>query len=465
MQEKPISSSDPDPYKLHAEQVLEPPRTILKSIRHLGPGLIIAANIVGVGELIATPTLGAQVGFAALWLIIVSCLIKVVIQGELGRYTLSTGETTMQALNKIPGPRLYGFAWPIWCWIIMIMLVFLQIGAMIGGIGQALNILFLKINPSLNISVRVWSIIITLLGISLLVRGTYKFIVRFMTIMVATFSIFTLFCAVIINWTPYTITAADIIEGFKFHIPKGGMITAMAVFGIVGVGATELIMYPYWCLEKGYARYTGKAEDTKKWASYARGWIRVMHIDILLSMVIYTLATTAFFILGASVLYQMGVVPKGFEMVEILSNMYTSTLGVWALIIFLVGAFFIFFSTFIAAIAVHSRTFTDLFEMLGWIKIDSYKQRMKYVGRFCILIALICFTQYSFIGQPVLMVIIGGTAQTIMLPVIAFSTIYLRYKYTNKNILPTKKTDILLWICSGVIFCFAVYNLIHRLIG
>ena len=30
---------------------------------------------------------------------------------------------------------------------------------------------------------------------------------------------------------------------------------AFAAFGIIGVGASELIYYPYWCLEKGYASF------------------------------------------------------------------------------------------------------------------------------------------------------------------------------------------------------------------
>ncbi|HEY0550937.1 MAG TPA: hypothetical protein VGF13_15135 [Verrucomicrobiae bacterium] len=45
-------------------------------------------------------------GFTALWLIVISCLIKVVVQEELGRYTIVTGETTFEALNTIPGPKL-----------------------------------------------------------------------------------------------------------------------------------------------------------------------------------------------------------------------------------------------------------------------------------------------------------------------------------------------------------------------
>jgi hypothetical protein len=50
-------------------------------------------------------------------------------------------------------------------------------------------------------------------------------------------------------------------------------------FGITGVGASELFAYPYWCLEKGYARYTGPRTADPEWAARARGWMRVLYLD------------------------------------------------------------------------------------------------------------------------------------------------------------------------------------------
>ena len=78
----------------------------------------------------------------------------------------------------------------------------------------------------------------------------------------------------------------------------------MAAFGIIGVGADELIAYPYWCLEKGYARFTGPRSEDRPWVQRAHGWIRVMTYDACLSMVIYTTATVAFYLLGATVLHR-----------------------------------------------------------------------------------------------------------------------------------------------------------------
>ena len=53
-------------------------------------------------------------------------------------------------------------------------------------------------------------------------------------------------------------------EGLQLRLPAEGLVTAVAVFGITGVGATELFMYPYWCVEKGYARFTGPATADRR---------------------------------------------------------------------------------------------------------------------------------------------------------------------------------------------------------
>ena len=85
-----------DPYALRAEEVEEPPPTALTAVSRLGPGLVLAASIVGSGELIATTTLGAQAGYVALWVILLSCAVKPAVQAELGRYTVATGETGLE---------------------------------------------------------------------------------------------------------------------------------------------------------------------------------------------------------------------------------------------------------------------------------------------------------------------------------------------------------------------------------
>ena len=127
-----------NPYQLRPEDIEDPPRTYVSIFRRIGPGLILASGIVGSGELIATTVLGAEAGYTLLWLIILSCFIKVVVQNELGRYAIGTGETTLEAFDRAPGPRLRA-SWLVWAWFLMVMFTLLQVGGMLGGVSEVLK--------------------------------------------------------------------------------------------------------------------------------------------------------------------------------------------------------------------------------------------------------------------------------------------------------------------------------------
>ena len=110
-------------------------------LRRLGPGLIIAGSIVGSGELIATTKTGAEAGFWLLWLIFVGCVIKMFAQVEFGRFSIVTGQSTMDGLSQVPGPRVAGRGnWIVWYWFLMFVASISQLGGIIGAVGQAVAI-------------------------------------------------------------------------------------------------------------------------------------------------------------------------------------------------------------------------------------------------------------------------------------------------------------------------------------
>src|SRR3954454_13317243 len=109
-----------DPHASPRDDIREPPRSLGKAIGQIGPGLILAGSIVGTGELIATTGLGAKHGYVLLWLILLSCVIKVFVQTELGRYAITHGKTTLAAFDTLPGPRL-GTSWIGWLWLLMML--------------------------------------------------------------------------------------------------------------------------------------------------------------------------------------------------------------------------------------------------------------------------------------------------------------------------------------------------------
>ena len=105
-----------------------------------------------------------------------------------------------------------------------------------------------------------------------------------------------------------------------------------------------------------------------------------MKKDVWLCMIIYTLATLAFFFLGAAVLNVKGQIPEGFSAIKILSGMYTETLGGWAFYLFGVGAFVVLFSTYFVTIVGHSRMLADAFSVIGFVRYEKPRDRQRAVS-------------------------------------------------------------------------------------
>ncbi len=439
-----------DPYSYHTADVSEPPRTLWQIFRRIGPGMILAASIVGSGELIATTTLGAEVGYAALWVILLSCALKPAIQAEIGRHSIATGATGLEGFNHVPGPR-WKVNWIVWGWVLMIMMTRFQVGAMYGGVAQALHQIF----PA--VPVTAWVLGLLALTLALLLGGGYERIEKLALVKVVLFTMLTVLCAILLTRRPEDFSWAELADGLKFQMPAGGLASAVAVFGITGVGASELFMYPYWCVEKGYARFTGKREPTPAWRARALGWIKVMHVDILASMVIYTFATIAFYLLGAGILHKRGLVPNATEMIPRLSNMYTETLGPWAVYLFYPGAMVTLYGTIFAATAAESRVGADLCRLLGLFRADDYAARVRYRRRLVWALTVVGAGLFLIFKSPVTMVKVGGVAQALMLPVIAIGALYMRYRRLPPEVVPRPWITLGLWAASVLTMLMMLY--------
>jgi manganese transport protein len=453
-------SAEVDPYRLSSEGIVEPPTSLREILRRIGPGMILAAAIVGSGELIATTTLGAQEGFKLLWLILLSCAVKPVIQAELGRYTIATGEPTLESLGRVPGPKLgqSRVGWIAVGWAIMVFLTLLQVGAMFGGLAQVMNLLL----PA--VSIRVWVGIFLGLTLLLLLGGGYERIERLAMVKVGLFTLLTMLAAVLITRRP-DFSWGDLSGGLTFAAPSTGLLTAVAVFGVTGVGTNELAMYPYWCVEKGYARFAGPPDGSPGWVRRARGWIRVMHVDILASLIVYTVATIAFYLLGAGVLHQMKLVPKGNDMIVVLSRIYTETLGSWALPVFYAGAIVTLYGTIFAATAGHARIYADLARLFGWFPREDQAARLRWRRRFVWALTLIPAGVYLLVESPVKMVVFGAMAQSFMLPVFAFGTVWLRHRRLPPEVAPPVSRTIALWLASLLVAVLMAIALVMAVRG
>ncbi len=450
------STPQTDPYLVDSEFIQPPPVSFRQKLKYLGPGFILSASVVGSGELIATTALGAKAGFITLWVILVSCLVKIVLQLEFGRQSIIRGATAMNLMNELPGPR-FGkrkVSWGVWSWLVLWLFKPLQLGGIIGGVAIILNIAI----PGL--SVATWTIVTALVVISVMLFGYYGVVEKISLVFMGLFTVFTLMALIMLQRTGFAVTWPDIAEGLSFKLPKATVGFAIAAFGLTGVGGDEILSYNYWCIEKGYARYTGPRDDSQEWRTRAKGWIRVMYMDAFLSMIVYTTVTGAFFLLGASILYQHGEVPEGYQMIETISRIYTDSVGPAAKNIFLLGSFVVLFSTLFAALAIRTRVFSDLFGVLKWIDFNNLKTRMRTIRVLAVVFPVLWTIAFLVIKLPVLMVTIGGIATFVMLIIVVIAGIHFRFGVKDHVLSPGKFYKITLVVSCVSIVLVGIYGVI-----
>ena len=90
-----------------------------------------------------------------------------------------------------------------------------------------------------------------------------------------------------------------------------------------------------------------------------------MRLDAFVSMLIYTLGTISFYVLGAAVLHRTARNVPDNELIGRLADMYRQTLGEWSHALFLVGALVVLYSTFFVATASNARLLVDIGGLLG----------------------------------------------------------------------------------------------------
>ncbi len=500
------------------------PTNFIEILKELGPGLIIAGSIVGSGELIATTLMGAACGFWLMWLIIIGCVIKVFTQLEIGRYTVLTGRTTLEGLSTLPGFKLGGMHWIIWFWLAVLIIGLGQSGGMVGAIGQAVGMTqsITEKGEAFNeaadarvkakfeylgmlegagadesgiqdthtnsdipeaalkepIDVKIYAVIVSLITAFLLYRGGYGLIEKTVMFLVGSFTLLTLYNVLMLQMnSEWALSFADLKQGFMFRLPPGDrngidpMLVALAAFGMIGMSAGELIFYPYWCLEKGYAKYTGPREETAAWYRRANGWLRIMKYDAWASMVVYTLSTLMFYILGAAVLNRVDIQPGNADLIRTLAAMFEPVFGSSSKYLFLFGAVAVLYSTFFVGNANGALAYTDIFRIFQRERNWTFNTNRLRKNLSFLLPVMSCAVYLGY-SSPIAMILLSGFVNTLMLPLLAFAALYYRSKHKIAAIRSSRISDLGLWVSALVLLAFGLWavwgrvqDIISRLSG
>jgi Mn2+/Fe2+ NRAMP family transporter len=343
---------------------------LLRSLAAIGPGIVVAGSVIGSGELVNTPVQAAKFGFVLLWVVLLSCVIKYFLQVEIARHCMVHNRTTIEALNHCPGPKFRGTSLIALLYMVGYIATMLTIIGIIGALGGLMHGVW-PLAQSVGASTQIWGTLMGALAVAMLWQGWYRHLEMLVMLLVGCFSISVFVGVFLIQGTPFRISWEELQSGltFSLDVDKYGGAVAYAVIslmGALGVAANELFMYPYWILEKGYARELGDPASPG-WADRARRWIHTIWLDAGLSTLLATLVTAAFFLLGATVLYRQQIVPEGLHVVDQISRVYTESYGAWSKWLFVTGAFCTLFSTLVVIVAASGRMWADLFQSLGFL--------------------------------------------------------------------------------------------------
>jgi len=189
-----------------------------------------------------------------------------------------------------------------------------------------------------------------------------------------------------------------------------------------------------------------------------------LYVDAWASMVVYTFATVAFYLLGAAVLGRIQLNPEGRDMVRTLAAMYIPVFGPFAYWVFLSGAFAVLYSTFFVAAAGNSRMVADALGLYG-LTDRSEAGRAKWTRRISTIWPFMALVLYLFVRAPAAMVVACGIAQSIMLPLLGAAALYFRYRRSDPNLKPGRLWGLTLWIAFAAFLIVGVWSLVTVLAG
>lgn len=452
-----------DPYALDPADIQDPPTSLRGRMRFLGPGMITSAAVVGSGELLTATTLGAQAGFMLLWLVLVSTFVKVWVQIELARWTISTGKVAVTGYNEVP-PRIAKRGWMAW----LVLLMFVQFLTSQAGVISASAFAFSTLmpigdDPYSFVSIGGWVTILVLIAVAVHLTNRYTVVERISTVLVFLVTAFAVVMVFLLQGTEFAWSAGDLGDGMRFQIALGAMGIALSMFGLTGVGAGEITAYTYWCVEKGYAAWTGPDDGSEGWVQRARGWIAVMKFDAWVSWFVYTISTAAFYVLGAAVLHPQGIVPKGSEVMTTISSIFSSTVGSWGAVVFLAGAGVALFKTIIANVPSLGRQVGNTLAVFGAFDWNDQQKRDRWMRVIMIVLPVVWGLFGTVVSSPLALVILAGILNAVFLMGVAVATLYLSRTQTDPRVKDGSLFTVMLVISALAVFFVGVMGLVNTL--
>jgi Mn2+/Fe2+ NRAMP family transporter len=307
----------------------------LALIALVGPGLMLAATGVGAADLAGGAFAGMKLGMAVLWAVAVGAFFKFVVTEGLSRWQLATGTTLLEGAVLHLGRPVQ------WFFLVYLLVWTFGVGtSLIAGCGVAGHALMPIFDDPVQDKI-LWGTVHSLVGVVMVLFGTFRFFERMMGLLVATMVVVVLVTGVLVRPDWSVAMQGLFVPGIPDH-PEAVEWT-LALMGGVG-GTLTVLCYGYWIREE---QRTGPDD------------LKLCRFDLAVSYFVMALFGFAMIIIATG----MELNSKGATLIVDLANRLEQPLGQTGQLLFLIGAWAAIFSSLIGVWQAVPYLFADFWQL------------------------------------------------------------------------------------------------------
>ena len=367
-----------------------------RTLRSLGPGIIMAATAIGTSHLILSPVAGARFGYGLIWLVLFSHVFKYPAFEFGPRFAIATGVSLIRGYQRVPGPK----NWAVWAFLVTTVLQGLTLLA--GMLSVTAAILVASFG---TFSLTTWVILIGVAIIALHRAGKYPALALGSKIAMLVLAVVS-----VVAFLAAPPRLSDLAQMVVPSIPAGSLVLVAAILGLMPTGINVAIWHSLWALEQ--------LDDWKKTAEDKKGLLRLGMTDLNVGYILSAVLAVIFVSLGANLLLPRGLTPAGVDVAVTLSKIYTEVLGAWMYPVFMLAAFAAMFSTTYSVMDGFPRTFSKLLQTLFPGRQDlKHEADPAYWIFMAVIFTFAIFANYIF-PNPVLMVQLIGLVSLAVAPLL-----------------------------------------------
>lgn len=303
----------------------------------VGPGLLVAATGVGVGDLATASFAGSILGTAIIWATVVGAFFKFVINEGLARWQLATGTTLVEGVvgkfGKVVG----------WLFVPYLLFWTFFVGSsQMSGSGVTLHAMIPVFDDAATGKV-VFGALSSIIAMALVLIGGYRLFDKIMRVCIAVMYVTVVLTAALL-WPG----AAEVLQGLLVpripDIDGVGLTWTVALLGGIG-GTVTILCYGYWIREEGRT----SADD-----------LRTCRIDLGVAYVSTAIFGVSMVIIGSNIEIEGG----GATLIVRLAEQLEAPLGAFGKWLFLVGASGAVFSSMLGVWQAVPYIFADVWTLV-----------------------------------------------------------------------------------------------------